>query len=115
MVVAHIMEGLGGVIERTLKEDGNMRERTLHLKSERSGSNPDLYVSSGISLGKSLHYSGTEFPQASSTNICEVLPLYQQIQRWEASQMESTHLAEKCTDIWREDKETNRSSSVQWM
>lgn len=85
-------------MERTLKERCNMGERTLHLESERSGSHSDLYISSGITLGKSANCSRPTFPQVSSTNIFEVLPLHQWIQRCETSQVGITHLAKKSTD-----------------
>lgn len=76
--------------------------------NQMKGSNPDLYISSVITLGKSLNYSEPEFSQVISTNIFEVLPLYQQIQRWEASQMGSTHLAKKSIQTPRERRQGNQ-------
>lgn len=52
--------GPWAVIKGIPKESCNMGERTLHLESDRSGSNPVLHISNGINF-RQVHCSGPKF------------------------------------------------------
>lgn len=102
--------GPWAVIKGTPKEGYNMGERTLHLESDSSSSNPVLHISNGITLGKSI-VQGLSF-LVGSTNMYEVPSLHSGFRDGKPHNGKYPFGQEVHRLLGRKDKETDRSSRI---